>query len=125
MSWCPVTKRSAAGGWKIGQALLLIAGIIATVHALKSGLTPGGPSWASAATLLLGLALLADFVRRQLTSAEPMLDLGLFARPAIRSGLIMALVVSGALAGTELTIAQELQLVLGRTPRKRACSCCR
>lgn len=112
----PRDEGSAVGGWKIGQALLLIAGIIATVHALKSGLTPGGPSWASGATLLLGLALLADFVRRQLTSAEPMLDLGLFARPAIRSGLIMALVVSGALAGTELTIAQELQLVLGRTP---------
>ncbi|MDW3716513.1 MULTISPECIES: MFS transporter [unclassified Pseudomonas] len=112
----PRDAGSGSGGWKIGQALLLIAGIIASVHALKSGLTPGGPSWASAATLLLGLALLADFVRRQLTSAEPMLDLGLFARPAIRSGLIMALVVSGALAGTELTIAQELQLVLGRTP---------
>lgn len=112
----PRDEGSADGGWKIGQALLLIAGIIATVHALKSGLTPGGPSWASGATLLLGLALLADFVRRQLASAEPMLDLGLFARPAIRSGLIMALVVSGALAGTELTIAQELQLVLGRTP---------
>ena len=112
----PRDAGSGSGGWKIGQALLLIAGIIASVHALKSGLTPGGPSWASGATLLLGLALLADFVRRQLTSAEPMLDLDLFARPAIRSGLIMALVVSGALAGTELTIAQELQLVLGRTP---------
>lgn len=112
----PRDAGSGSGGWKIGQALLLIAGIIASVHALKSGLTPGGPSWGSGVTLLVGVLLLADFVRRQLTSAEPMLDLGLFARPAIRSGLIMALVVSGALAGTELTIAQELQLVLGRTP---------
>lgn len=112
----PRDEGGAGGGWKIGQALLLIAGIIATVHALKSGLKPGGPSWGSAFTLLVGVSLLVDFVRRQLTSAEPMLDLSLFARPAIRSGLIMALVVSGALAGTELTIAQELQLVLGRTP---------
>lgn len=112
----PRDAGSGSGGWKIGQALLLIAGIIASVHALKSGLKPGGPSWVSGLTLLVGVLLLVDFVRRQLTSAEPMLDLSLFARPAIRSGLIMALVVSGALAGTELTIAQELQLVLGRTP---------
>lgn len=112
----PRDAGSGSGGWKIGQALLLIAGIIASVHALKSGLKPGGPSWVSGLTLLVGVLLLADFVRRQLTSAEPMLDLSLIARPAIRSGLIMALVVSGALAGTELTIAQELQLVLGRTP---------
>ena len=45
-----------------------------------------------------------------------MLDLGLFRLPAIRVGLVTALIVSGALAGVELTIAQELQFVLGRTP---------
>src|SRR5690606_18822508 len=45
-----------------------------------------------------------------------MLDLSLFAHPAVAAGIIMAVVASGALAGVELTLAQELQYVLDRTP---------
>lgn len=45
-----------------------------------------------------------------------MLDLSLFSRPAILAGMIMAVVATGALAGVELTLAQELQYVLGNTP---------
>ena len=45
-----------------------------------------------------------------------MLDLSLFTRPAISMGIVMALVVTGALAGVELTVAQELQYVVGFSP---------
>lgn len=45
-----------------------------------------------------------------------MLDLSLFSRPAILAGMIMAVVATGALAGVELTLAQELQYVLSITP---------
>ncbi len=45
-----------------------------------------------------------------------MLDLSLFSHPAILAGMIMAIVTCGALAGVELTLAQELQYVLGKTP---------
>ncbi|MCE7031456.1 hypothetical protein LY625_02250 [Lysobacter sp. GX 14042] len=52
----------------------------------------------------------------QLASRRPMLDMSLFAKPEIRAGVLMGLVVMGALAGIELTLAQELQFVLEKTP---------
>lgn len=45
-----------------------------------------------------------------------MLDMSLFSKPAIRMGVVMALVVMGSLAGVELLLAQELQFVTGRSP---------
>lgn len=66
--------------------------------------------------LAFGLVMLALFARKQLHAREPMLDLSLFSRPAIAAGMIIAIVASGALAGVELTLAQELQYVLGKTP---------
>ncbi len=113
----PVTLSS--GEWQIGQALMLIVGILATIYALKSGVA-SGLTWRTGAILLFGLLLLGTFVHKQLHSTNPLLHLSLFSQPPIRSGLAMALVVSGALAGTELTIAQELQLVLGRSPLEAA-----
>ena len=62
------------------------------------------------------MSALTLFVRVQLRSSEPILDLSLLSRPAIVAGLIMAVVASGALAGVELTLAQELQYVLDETP---------
>jgi DHA2 family multidrug resistance protein-like MFS transporter len=104
------------GNWTIGQALLLIAGLMATVYAVKSGFKPGASPTLAIACALVGLTLLAAFALQQVRASAPMLDLTLFARPAISMGMVIALVVSGALAGVELTIAQELQFVVGRSP---------
>jgi DHA2 family multidrug resistance protein-like MFS transporter len=112
----PRREPNAGGHWSIGQALVLIVGLIASVYAIKSGFKAGSSLGVTLAALVLGLLLLAWFVRQQLRSATPMLDMSLFARPAISTGVIMALVVTGALAGVELTVAQELQFVVGKTP---------
>ncbi|QDZ12392.1 MFS transporter [Devosia ginsengisoli] len=118
LAFFTIPKRQPDGGgnWTIGQALILIAGLIATVYAIKSGFKSGTSPLVTGVTLVAGLGLLALFARQQLRSASPMLDLSLFARPAISMGMVIALVVSGALAGVELTIAQELQFVVGRSP---------
>lgn len=100
----------------ITQTLLLIAGLMLTVFAIKSIFKPDQESLLGFALLVVGLGLLALFARQQLRSAHPMLDLSLFERPQVRVGLIMALVASGALAGVELTIAQEMQFVIGKAP---------
>lgn len=94
-----------AGGWKVGQAALLIAGLLSTVFAVKTGFRPGASIVLTACTLLSGVALLAGFGRLQLTARDPMLDLTLFLRPAISVGMATAFVVSGALAGFELLLA--------------------
>lgn len=103
------------GNWTIGQALILMAGIMATVYAIKSGFKTESSVLTTSAALLTGLGMLAWFVHQQLHSRYPMLDMSLFSKPAISAGVVMALVVMGSLAGVELMLAQELQFVLGHT----------
>lgn len=112
----PRQEATTAGSWAIGQALILIAGIIAMIYSLKAGMAGSQPLTRTVPLLLGGLALLAWFARAQLHSATPMLDLSLFRHPPIVAGMVMALVACGALAGVELTLAQELQYVLEKTP---------
>lgn len=112
----PRREEISPGHWAIGQALLLILGMIATVYAIKAGFGAKQPLPVVLLVLALGAVLLSIFVRLQLRSPEPMLDLSLFSRPAIVAGIIMAVVASGSLAGVELTLAQELQYVLDKTP---------
>lgn len=112
----PRSEETTPGTWALGQALLLIAGMLALVYGIKATVGATQPLGAAAMVALLGFALLSVFVRLQLRSATPMLDLSLFARPAILAGMIMAVGATGSLAGFELTLAQELQYVLGKTP---------
>lgn len=112
----PRVETTSPGKWQVGQAVLLITGIIAVVYGIKAGVGATAPLAIIALSLLLGLALLTAFARQQLRSVVPMLDLALFAHPAILAGIVMALFVTGALAGVELTLAMELQYVLDKTP---------
>ncbi|VDC29322.1 MFS transporter [Pseudogemmobacter humi] len=112
----PRREETTPGHWAIGQALLLIFGMIATVYAIKAGFGARQSLPVVLAVLALGLGLLTIFARKQMRAAEPMLDLSLFSHPAILAGMIMAMVASGSLAGVELTLAQELQYVLDKTP---------
>ena len=114
--WLPRVEIMTPGRWAFGQALGLIAGIICVVYSIKAGIGATQPLWVAVMVLLLGLALLAIFVRQQLRSETPMLDLSLFSHPAVVAGMIMAVVATGALAGVELTLALELQFVLDKTP---------
>src|SRR3989338_2942426 len=112
----PRTEDTTPGTWALVQALLLIAGILAVVYGIKAAVGTTQPLAVALSVAILGALLLTIFVRLQLRSATPMLDLSLFSRPAIMAGIIMAAVAIGALAGVELTLAQELQYVLGKTP---------
>ncbi|MDZ7908069.1 MAG: MFS transporter [Gemmobacter sp.] len=112
----PRNEQTTPGKWPIGQALLLIIGMISVVYSIKTGFGGKQPLPVVCLILAIGISVLAVFVRKQLRAEAPMLDLSLLSRPAIFAGLIMAIVASGALAGVELTLAQELQYVLGKTP---------
>ena len=112
----PRREETTPGHWAIGQALLLILGMISTVYAIKAGFGAKLSLGVVLPILAGGLGLLWIFARLQLRSPTPMLNLALFSRPAIVAGIIMAVVASGSLAGVELTLAQELQYVLGKTP---------
>lgn len=112
----PRVEEATPGKWGIGQAALLILGMISVIYGIKAGVGAGQPIAFVLLMLAFGTAMLAVFARKQLQSPEPMLDLSLFSHPAIVAGMIMAIVAMGAVAGVELTLAQELQYVLGKTP---------
>ncbi|MBJ7263713.1 MAG: MFS transporter [Burkholderiaceae bacterium] len=116
IAYTPRATATFKGEWPIGQALVLMLGIMASVYALKSGFKSDSSLAVTAAALVVGLTAIVWFVRQQRKSAQPMLDVSLFERLAISAGVVMALVVMGALAGVELMLAQELQFVLGHTP---------
>ena len=111
----PAIAGNKAAEWKIGQAIILVAGLIATVYGIKTGFKMGLATLPFV-TIAFGAALLFWFVRLQFAAEKPMLDLALLGKPAIFVGLMMAFVASGSLAGFELVLAQELQFVLGKTP---------
>lgn len=112
----PRNEPTTPGKWAIGQALLLILGMISLVYGIKAGVAGKHAPAIIGFVILFGALILTLFVYKQLKSPAPMLDLSLLTNPAIFSGLLMAMVVSGALAGVELTLAQELQYVLDKTP---------
>lgn len=112
----PRVEETTQGKWPIGQALLLIAGMILVVYGIKAGFSGKQSLAVTALMIAVGIAVLTLFARKQLRASEPMLDLTLLSNPPIFAGLTMAIVAAGALAGVELTLAQELQYVLGKTP---------
>ncbi len=102
--------------WTLSQALVLISGILLLVYAAKSGLR-GSADWRiTLLALLSGAGLLFWFVRHQLGSAKPMIDLRLLASRVIAVGALMAMTAMVALIGFELLLTQELQFVVGKTP---------
>lgn len=66
--------------------------------------------------LLLGAALLVAFVRRQRRRTHPLIDIGMFARPAFSTAVGCIVLAMLALVGLELVAVQYLQLVLGLSP---------
>lgn len=112
----PKDGATTPGRWPIGQAIMLILAMIALVYGLKAGIAGKHDPILILAIIASGVLTLTAFIRIQLRSPHPMLNLSLFKRPAILAGICMALMASGALAGVELTLAQELQYVLGMTP---------
>ncbi len=95
------------------QALIALVGI---TYAIKES-GKQSPDWQAAAiTLVIGIAFGWAFVRRQVRSSDPLLDLSLFRNRAFSAAVAGAMVTSAALIGLELMFSQRLQLVLGQSP---------
>ena len=92
-----------------------LVAVLAVIFGLKQtaqdgfGLVPG-------AAIVVGLVVGAMFVRRQLTLADPVLDLRLFRIPAFSAALAVNFLAIFVAVGYFLFVAQYLQLVLGLSP---------
>ena len=98
-------------------ALLAIVGLglsMWSVKRLAAEMTLADP--AVLAALAVGIACTVLFVRRCMTSDEPLLDVRLFGNRTFAAGVIAALGTMFAMSGMLLLLSQWLQLVLGYSP---------
>jgi MFS transporter, DHA2 family, multidrug resistance protein len=75
-----------------------------------------GLGWPAVAAVVIGLVVGVVFVRRQLTLADPMIDLRLFRIRAFNASLATNFLGIFIVVGYFLFVAQYLQLVLGLSP---------
>ncbi|MDF3300002.1 MFS transporter [Streptomyces tropicalis] len=113
----PESTGERDGPWDVAGALMAAGGMFGAVLGVKR--LGGGEDALSPLTLvplLVGAVLLAAFVRRQRRRPHPLVDLGMFARPAFSTSVGCIVLAMLALVGLELIAAQYLQLVLGLSP---------
>ena len=111
----PEYRDPDAGRFDLVSAALSLVAVLAVVFGLKE-IAQHGMGWRAAASILGGLALGVVFVRRQLTLADPMIDVRLFRVPAFAAALAINLISIFVAFGYFLFVAQYLQLVLGLSP---------
>ncbi|MEV8107574.1 MFS transporter, partial [Streptomyces sp. NPDC088135] len=113
----PESRGGQDGPWDVLGALMAAAGVLGVVLGVKrAGTGEGVLTPATLAPLLIGAVLLVVFVRRQKRRAHPLIDIGMFARPAFSTAVGCIVLAMLALVGLELIAVQYLQLVLGLSP---------
>ncbi|GAA2508667.1 MFS transporter [Streptomyces longisporus] len=111
----PESRGAGDGPWDVVGALMAAAGLFGVVLGVKR-LGGGELGPFTVAPLVVGAFLLLIFVRRQRRRTHPLVDLGMFARPAFSTAVGCIVLAMLALVGLELIAAQYLQLVLGLSP---------
>ncbi|MEB6118604.1 QacA/B family quaternary ammonium compound efflux MFS transporter [Mammaliicoccus sciuri] len=111
-------SKDKAHSWDIISTILSVAGMIGLVWSIKEfskeGLTDIFP-WA---VIVLAVLMLILFVRRNLLSSNPMLDVRLFKKRSFSAGTIAAFMTMFAMASVLLLAAQWLQVVEELSPFK-------
>ena len=111
----PEYRDPSPGRLDIVSAALSLAAVLALIFGIKA-VARDGVDLASLAPAVAGLALGALFVRRQRQLDDPMIDLGLFRRPAFSLALGANTLAFAVVFGIEVFVAQYFQLVLGYSP---------
>jgi MFS transporter, DHA2 family, multidrug resistance protein len=111
----PEYRDPNAGRLDLVSAAMSLVAVLAAVFGLKQIAQDGiGPL--AVAAVVVGLVVGVLFVRRQLTLADPMIDLRLFRIQAFNAALATNLLGIFIVVGYFLFVAQYLQLVLGLSP---------
>jgi DHA2 family multidrug resistance protein-like MFS transporter len=111
----PEYKDPDAGHLDLPSAGLSLVAVLAVIFGLKQVAQDGFGAPALAA-IILGLVAGAAWVRRQLTLADPMIDVRFFRIPSFSAALVINFLAIFVAVGYFLFVAQYLQLVLGLSP---------
>jgi MFS transporter, DHA2 family, multidrug resistance protein len=111
----PEFRDPEPGRFDLASATLSLVAVLTVIYGIKQ-IAEDGLGWAATAPILVGLALGAAFLHRQGKLADPLIDLRLFRGSAFSVSLAANTLALFAILGTDLFIAQYLQLVLGMGP---------
>ena len=111
----PEYRDPDAGHPDLASVLLSIASVLAVIYGLKQ-FVQDGLGLLPVAAVMAGLVGAAVFFRRQLTLADPLVDLALFQRPQFSVAVAVNVLNVFVSFGSYILISQYLQLVLGLSP---------
>jgi DHA2 family multidrug resistance protein-like MFS transporter len=111
----PEYRDENAGRLDLASAAMSLVAVLSVIFGLKQ-IAQDGIGLLPVATIAVGLAVGGLFVRRQLSLADPMIDLRLFRIPAFTASLVVNFLSIFVAVGYFLFVAQFLQLVLGLSP---------
>jgi DHA2 family multidrug resistance protein-like MFS transporter len=117
-----VPSRAAPGGapWDLIGSLQILVGLTALVYAIKELARQGRSLPALLIAILLSVAFIAAYLRRQQRREHPLIDLSLFRLPDFAGAFAAACLGTAGCVGVELILSQYLQLVEGRSALQAA-----
>jgi DHA2 family multidrug resistance protein-like MFS transporter len=113
----PEFRDPKAGRLDLLSAALSLAAVLSVIFGLKR-IAEDGLAWLPVVSIVAGVAIGIAFARRQLTLADPLIDLRLFRSAAFSGSLVVYMIGTFVAFGIYVFIAQYLQLVLGLAPLK-------
>lgn len=111
----PESRDPQPGRFDPASAGLSVVALLGVVAAVKE-FAVHGATWPVLAAAIIGLVAGWAFVRRQVTSADPLIDLRLFGQPLLTTAVVVNLLAVFALSGVLYFGSQYLQLVLEQSP---------
>jgi MFS transporter, DHA2 family, multidrug resistance protein len=111
----PEHRDAGAGRLDLLSVGLLLATLLPLVYGVKT-LAKDDSLVVALGAVAVGVAFGIWFVRRQLRSATPLLDVRLFANRTVSGALAVYVLAALAMGGTYLMCTQYLQLVAGLSP---------
>jgi DHA2 family multidrug resistance protein-like MFS transporter len=111
----PEYRDPKAGRLDVGSAIMSLVAVLAVVFGLKQ-IAQDGIGAVAISAIAIGLVVGVLWVRRQLASADPIIDLRLFRVPAFSASLVVNFLTIFVAIGYFLFVAQYLQLVVGLSP---------
>jgi DHA2 family multidrug resistance protein-like MFS transporter len=111
----PEYRDPNAGRLDLVSAFMSLVAVLAIVFGLKQ-IAQDGVGALSLASIAVGVVVSILWVRRQLASDDPMIDLRLFRIPSFNASLVVNFLTIFVAIGYFLFVAQYLQLVLGLSP---------
>jgi MFS transporter, DHA2 family, multidrug resistance protein len=111
----PEYRDPDAGRLDLLSAVMSLIAVLAVVFGLKQ-MAQDGISALPLVTIAIGVVVGVAWVRRQLDSPDPMIDLRLFRIPSFNASLVVNFLTIFVAIGYFLFVAQYLQLVVGLSP---------